>query len=286
MSTYTIEGNLNFQDELLKLLNEDSDDEDDTNLCQITGIPLTDTHITLECNHHFNYAPLFNEIYNQKFIFKSYAPSTLSNKELEKFIEVKPDYYIRCPYCRNIQYSLLPYYEELGLEVIKGINSSVKEPNSKGIYELWAMHHTFNMYGATFTPGKCDICVKPSYVATIPNTKLTYCQKHYKTELKLFKDNCKIQANLKKQAKIDEVNKKKELLETINAERIAKGIPPLKKLPKQVISAKSEPNESAIEPSEIGLCKSILKSGPNKGQQCRCKLIYSDGLCKRHFTCL
>ena len=40
MSKYTIEGNINFQDELYKLLDIDSDDEEE--LCQITGIKLTD----------------------------------------------------------------------------------------------------------------------------------------------------------------------------------------------------------------------------------------------------
>ena len=29
-------------------------------------------------------------------------------------------------------------------------------------------------------------------------------------------------------------------------------------------------------------CKSILKSGPNKGKQCSCKTINENGLCKRH----
>jgi hypothetical protein len=53
MLKYRIEGNINFQDELYKLLDIESDDED--KLCQITGMPLTDKHVILECNHHFNY---------------------------------------------------------------------------------------------------------------------------------------------------------------------------------------------------------------------------------------
>ena len=60
MSKYTIEGNINFQDELYKLLDVDSDDEEE--LCQITGIKLTDKHVILECKHHFNYDALYKEI--------------------------------------------------------------------------------------------------------------------------------------------------------------------------------------------------------------------------------
>ena len=53
MSNYIIEGNINFQEELYKLLDEPSDDEND--ICQITGLPLTEKYVILECNHHFNY---------------------------------------------------------------------------------------------------------------------------------------------------------------------------------------------------------------------------------------
>ena len=38
MSKYVIEGNINFNQELYKLLDEDSDNEDE--LCQITGLEL------------------------------------------------------------------------------------------------------------------------------------------------------------------------------------------------------------------------------------------------------
>jgi hypothetical protein len=177
---------------------------------------------------------------------------------------------------------MLPYYDELGLDKIKGINSDKKDPNEQGYYEIWAERHTFKMYGTTFVPGKCDTCAKASYVATIPNTntKLSYCQHHYKQELKCFKDNLKMQAEKKKQEKIDEANKKKKLLETINEERVAKGLAPLKRLPKQVITQTSD------NATSDNVCKSILKSGPNKGNQCGCKNIYSNGFCKRHYKCL
>lgn len=40
MTTYISENNINFYQELFKGLDE-TDDDDDTNLCQITGLPLT-----------------------------------------------------------------------------------------------------------------------------------------------------------------------------------------------------------------------------------------------------
>ena len=280
MSKYTIEGNVNFQDELYKMLNEDSDDEDVTNLCQITGLPLTDKHVTLECNHRFNYVSLYNEIYKQKHVFKTYNPNTFTKEEMDVFLKCKPDYFIKCPYCRNIQFSVLPYYKELGLKKIRGINSESKSSDEKGCYELWLDCHSFTMYGATFMPGKCCTtsynCLQ-KYVAPIPNTQLTYCQSHYKYELKCFNMNIKLalqnEKERKKQEKINAINEKTKLLEEKNAERLVQGLPPLKRLPSVKINVTNEVS-----------CKAVLKSGPNKGKQCSCKKLHGHELCARHFN--
>ena len=90
---YTVEGNINFQEELYKLLDEDSDNEDE--LCQITGAPLKENHVVLECNHHFNYEPLYKEIYRQRFQFNTYEPNTLSKPDLKKFRDSNLDYFIK-----------------------------------------------------------------------------------------------------------------------------------------------------------------------------------------------
>ena len=47
MSNYIIEGNINFQEELTKMIDYDSDDE--TNICRITGLPLNDMSVKMEC---------------------------------------------------------------------------------------------------------------------------------------------------------------------------------------------------------------------------------------------
>ena len=147
MSKYIIEGNINFQEELYKLLDEDSENEDE--LCQITGLHLKDKHVTLECKHHFNYDALYNEICKQKFEFKTYDPNTLTKKDLQKCRDSKLDYFIKCPYCRNIQFTILPYYEELELKKIYGINSLDKTlPNTV------IMHNPSNNYTYPYQQGQ------------------------------------------------------------------------------------------------------------------------------------
>ena len=152
---YTAE---DFNLELQKMLNED-DDED--NLCLISSLPLTDKYVTLECNHKFNYEPLYREIYTQKYEFKTYDYSSLNGNNLIKYKLAQQDYYIKCPYCRNIQFSILPYYEELGLKKCYGINSLDRNlpnsifnvlPSMKQKVDLnWALK-----YGQTVNTGVCN----------------------------------------------------------------------------------------------------------------------------------
>lgn len=300
MSKYTIEGNIDFQTELYKLLDEDSDDED--TLCQITGLQLTDKYITLECNHKFNYTALYKEICKQKFVFKTYNPNLLTKKDQLKIRNSKIDYFIKCPYCRNIQFTLLPYYEELGLEEIYGINSIneelVDEDQTDEDNQPITQHkfdHTFKMYGVNFKFGDCcekinnfgDLC-KSYYSTTIPDTQLSYCSYHYRQGLIKHKQSeRKILYKKKmiiKKEKEDKLNEKKKLLEEINVERALKGLPQLKRLP---IKNKIEQNKiNVIQPyvpeEDVIVCKAILKTGPNKGNVCGCKKIIDNGLCMRH----
>jgi hypothetical protein len=227
MSKYTIEGNINFQDELYKLLDEESDNEDE--LCQITGLPLKDKFVTLECKHHFNYDAVYKEIYKQKYEFNTYARKALHKKDLQKLRHSKLDYFIKCPYCRNLQFTILPYYEELGLKEIYGINSLDKTEKNK------------------------IMAVKAA----------------------IYKE------------REEKMNERKKLLEEKNAEREAKGLPPLKRLPiikKKVenVVEKGQTIQAYVPDDEQTGCKAILKSGPNKGNECRCKKIEANGLCKRH----
>jgi hypothetical protein len=240
MSTYIIEGNLNFQEELYKLLDEETDNEDE--LCQITGLQLDDKYVMLECKHHFNYDTLYREICKQKYEFKTYERNSLTNKDQQKVHDSKLDYFIKCPYCRNIQFTILPYYKELGLAELYGINSL-----DKNLLNTIIMNNSrkpcssFNIHGITFIHGKS--CKKinefgyncsSKYVATIPNTNLDYCNAHYKGGLKSYKmDEKKKIMDIKilaKKEKENKLNEKKKLLEEKNCERTEKGLPPLKRL--------------------------------------------------------
>lgn len=70
--------------------------DNNKNICLISYDELDKNHITLECGHKFNYNSIFNEVYNQKFNKNYLEIQKLSKNE------------IKCPYCRNIQRSILP----------------------------------------------------------------------------------------------------------------------------------------------------------------------------------
>tara|TARA_Y100000591_G_scaffold126524_1_gene108400 strand:+ start:19080 stop:19685 length:606 start_codon:yes stop_codon:yes gene_type:complete len=89
---YIVEDGIDFY----KLLASNDIDLSDNNKCLITHEPLEKNHITLICNHSFNYDALYNEVLKQKTKI-----NTLEITEL-KLDEIK------CPYCRNIQKGLLP----------------------------------------------------------------------------------------------------------------------------------------------------------------------------------
>ena len=275
MSNYIIEGNINFKEELCKMIDYSSDD--DTTLCQITGLPLNDLFVKMECGHQFNYEPLYHEIYKQKYVFKTYTDIRQLNKKSRiKIRESNLDYFIMCPYCRNVQFTLLPYYAHLGLELKYGINTDLTEYNSFNNHVSFSKKHNYSFvqYGNTFSKGYCkfinncgDECIF-EHVAKIPNTELSYCKTHYREGLKNHYINEKQKiAKEKEKEKENKLIEDKKLLEEKNNERIAKGIVPLKRL----VNYNFEDG-----------CKQVLKSGLNKGKQCGCQKIEQDGLCKRH----
>jgi len=111
MNKYNIEGNINFYEELYKSLDED-DSCDDENICLITNQKLTDKFVKLNCGHKFNYIPLYHDLINYKFKYNNME----SHHNRLKFNE------IRCPYCRNKQVGLLPFYPDLKIKMTHGIN--------------------------------------------------------------------------------------------------------------------------------------------------------------------
>ena len=293
MLNYQIENNMNFYDALFQSLDDDSD-EDMDNECQITGLPLADNYVTMECQHKFNYSALYTEICRQKYVFKTYDVGSLSKMDRMRLRENNYDYYIRCPYCRHIQFTLLPYYEGLGCEKKYGINSLDPAlpsklfalPVEKSIYD--SPDFTFMLYGVVFKKGhECSMeqC-QSKFVTCIPNTALSYCKYHYKKGLKMYKDEEKQKvANQKKQEKEKILSERQKLFDEKNAARAAKGLPPLKHLPPLKVSNVVIDGLTIVPfvpELDTITCTAILKTGVKKGQPCGCKLVDASGRCKRH----
>lgn len=130
-----IEGGINFNDELMKALAEDSDSESDfetsdniNKKCLISLEPLDKYAIRLDCKHAFNYKPLYNEIIKQK---KNLNFGQAKYKYKHKF---------KCPYCRNINSLLIPHLPEAGdnIEKIVGVNHP-----EKYTFSLFKCKHIF-----------------------------------------------------------------------------------------------------------------------------------------------
>jgi hypothetical protein len=297
MVKYIIEGGINFYEELYKSFDEEETDanaeDKSNNLCQITGIPLTDNFVTMECNHKFNYTALYKDIYNQKFIFKSYTCSTLSDTDKEKFKGAKTDYFIKCPYCRNIQFTLLPYYPEMiGIEKRYGINSLEKtESDNYYAIKLTENNYSYSVYGYTFKYGNCckvlgnvdgkDILCGSKISAPVPEMNKSFCSAHIRAEVKQYK--------LEKIKKAKEIAKKQKEDEKAAIKKQKEDEKALKKDEKKVKKVKNVVTSQTIEiptfepATASNLCQTILKSGPRKGQLCGNKSLKNvSGCCSRH----
>jgi hypothetical protein len=290
MKKYNIEGNLNFFEELEKSMNSDS--EESLNVCQITGLSLTDKHVKMKCGHVFNYESIYTEICKQKFEFHSYTLDSLSQNDLKKFRESGIQYFIRCPYCRSIQSEVLPYYEELGLMKKYGVNTN--DIAYKVVDNMSYMNNTtsqtYKCYGYAFTKGICCAVsnvnekLMPCYnswVSEIPGLNKMYCPQHIRAYAKEYKiEEKKKQIQTKLALKEEKKNKKEQ-------EKIEKELNKNKKkktITNKVINTTNVISEfvpeletTSIEPG----CSAILKTGLRKGQTCDAKII-KDHLCKRH----
>jgi flagellar biosynthesis GTPase FlhF len=287
---YIIEGNINFYDELYNSL--DVSDDDEEKCCLITGLPLIDNYVELECKHKFNYDAIFKEIYKQIYIYKTYKNC------------------IKCPYCRNEQIKVLPYYEHLEHKKVYGINSISNDDKFSSSH----ISSSYSLWGYNFTHKISVFCSKENcknypYTSILPETNKTYCSAHIRQALKEYKieEQKKQKEALKKQKeelkkqkedKKEELKKQKEELKK-QKEELKKQKEELKKQKEELKKQKEElkkqkeelkkikkPEEVICE-QEISLqddkCLIIFKTGNNKGKQCSSK-IYENKLCKRHYN--
>jgi len=89
-----------------------ANDSTEINYCLISKEKLHPNHITLTCNHKFNYIPIYKEVIYQK-------NKTNTLYEITKL----SSHQIKCPYCRTITNNLLPYIPYPSVKIIKNVNS-------------------------------------------------------------------------------------------------------------------------------------------------------------------
>jgi hypothetical protein len=308
MKEYKIEGNIDFYAELYKSLdNEEDKIMDDSNLCLITNQPLVDKYVKLNCGHKFNYIPLYNDFVNHKSKFNYLEGNSGLLKGNEN----------RCPYCRNKQNELLPYYEDLGLTKVPGVNTETKHKYEANYYNHTCEYLTPNL---NFDPSgnnptetdyyqsNCKFFKCKNYGYQLQSKyedKKYYCYKHkniviqkYKKEAqdKLKEDKLKAKENAKKEkeeakqkAKEEKQKAKEELKKMVMEEKMKNKNKTTKKL-KQIMNEVTENIEEEnvvigfINVSEpTNACNETLKTGPNKGKQCGAS-VYKECLCKRHYN--
>jgi hypothetical protein len=269
MEKYKIEGgSFDFYGELYKSLDEKECPDKQENVCLITQEPLKENHVTLNCNHSFNYLPLYKDIKNfkQKFV----CMDTINLKKTQ----------IRCPYCRKVQNELLPYIEMQGVQKLQGINhydptaEFSQHMNANGYY-FGTCSHVHQCYNQNVT--KCN------------HDQKDYCYYHLSKMNRQFK-------------KEELLNKKKAAMELYKAEKLKQKMKDKEDKKKEkdaqklaVKAQKTEEKLQKINAAQSGenlvidetKCCQLLKSGLSKGQQCGAK-IYTDGThnkyCKRHFN--
>ena len=258
MKKYNIEGGIDFYSELYKSLDVEENKhktEDDLKLCLISNAPLTDKHVVMQCGHKFNYLPLYLDIKNHKQKYNGMESNVGHLKQDE----------IRCPYCRKKQKGLLPYYEDLGLPKLNGVNhmcvvikqhSSSYRPcqflvpnpqfdqNSDNFVEVsdyanvnckffkCGIHGSkidFNCFKGKYKSGNYEVDYPTPNVIDVKN----YCYKHKKLLTKEYKSELLDKAKLEIK-KIKEKEKEEKIL-LKNAE---KQIKKLEKKFKNIIDSK------------------------------------------------
>lgn len=268
---YIIEnGNgLDFYEELYKSLHENLPETDEDS-CLITNLPLTDNFIKLECNHKFNYIPLYNDILNHKKTFNRLERRILKSNE------------IRCPYCRNIQTTLLPYHEMSNVKQVHGVNhydeslENVQKINSteyiKGKCAYVTTYKDISEIGETIL--KTMAC-SSVHVKLLNADGNTYCGHHYYYALK---NHAKIQKiKLKEHEKL--VKEQAKVLKAQEKEQAKQDKLNAKQLSNKKMNSTSE--NKIIKSENVGGCVEILISGSKKGHPCGCK-VKQNGFCGRH----
>ena len=203
---YSIEGNIDFYKELLEsvcetTLDEKKDEKQEDELCLITQQPLEEHFIVLDCNHKFNYLPLFHEVKRQKskqYVCNQYDPVRLKINE------------IKCPYCRQVQPKLLPYVKIPGnLTISYGVTFPEKYRMDRikcpAIFKSGKRKGQRCGKGCSKSYGFCKLHMKSNKKSENKNKEICGCEqilksgkrKGEKCNLKIFNNNlCKRHFNM------------------------------------------------------------------------------------------
>ena len=250
-----------FNKQLYMMMSEDQENQKDENVCLITNNLLTDNFVKLNCGHTFNYESIFNEVKKQKLKYNHLEVTYLKKNE------------VKCPYCRTIQNGLLPYCS--GFEKIRWVNHPEDYhflPNSC-IYE--------------FKSGKkkgkaCEKGCAKKYCKThqkiMQKRKEKEKEKQQKKKLEQRKNKIKQQKIKLKEKKINKKIPKK--IENINV-KLSVSDPMIDIIDNMLIQVKTLQNQK--EKPIVSTCNYIFKRGKYKNQQCLCKKIFKNGLCKMHY---
>ena len=277
MTKYNIEGGIDFYNELYANLDQPEDDNaHDKGVCLITNDKLTDRHYEMKCGHKFNYAPLYNDLVNHRKKFNSMESggNVLSKSE------------IRCPYCRERQTGVLPYYEDMGLEMIEGVNAVYIKPIKCSF--VWDNEHFDANCPEDDFNQKTIKCCNDGMKTILPDFKNVgfYCCKHGNVILsKHAKELKEKQKQEKLAAKLKE--KQENALAKISAKAVANANKALAKAFGAEVNAcvKDSTEENVVISSEKW-CVEILKTGDRKGHQCSYNKVYGQARCKRHHNLL
>ena len=287
LKNYIIEGDIDFYAELYSSLdNKDTQNQlDETNniVCLITDESLEANSVTLLCNHKFNYVPLYKDLVNHKKKF-----NTMESSGALKHGE------IRCPYCRHKQQFVLPYYEELGLPKVSGVNEPYKyEPPPPAPY------YNNNIKKCEFVSSFLFLqdvsaadnivtlsCKKygykfPGFEEGDEHSGKYFCCEHKRVINKKHKQDVRDKLKVVKEAE-KEAAKKLKKDEAIKSKADAME-------QKKLLKANAKSNVKVIENvynDENAIvcvgCQQYLVSGPRKGLQCNLSL-FQDNRCKRHY---
>jgi hypothetical protein len=166
-------------------------------------------------------------------------------------------YILQCPYCRTIYSNVLPYHEELDVLPIYGVNSEdsfytmVLDNRTKKLVYDNTLHYFLNGKCCYLHPTECQ----NTCVIVHAGTSKQYCSLHIQQAKKDYK------AEQKEKEKQEKQKKKMEEKEKLKEEKI-------------------KAKEEAIQAAR---CCYVLKSGANKGSQCKNKKV-EQNLCKTHFA--